>query len=40
MIRSKRGGVNRRRSARQFRRHVSRTKLPNIGGLARGGYRL
>lgn len=36
----KRKGVNKRRSARKFRGHMKRTKVPNVGGLARGGWRL
>lgn len=35
-----RGNVNKRRSARRFRSHMKRTKKPNLGGLARGGWRL
>lgn len=37
---SYRSGVNKRRGAKKFRRHSSRTKGANIGGLARGGWRL
>lgn len=37
----RRHGVNKRRSAKKFRRHSSLTKAANIhGGLARGGWRL
>lgn len=36
----KRFGVNKRKSARKFRKHSSRTKALNMGGLARGGWRL
>lgn len=36
----KRGGVNKRRSARKFRSHIGRTKAPNMKGPMRGGWRL
>lgn len=32
--------VNKARSARKFRKQVARTKAANMGGLARGGWRL
>lgn len=35
-----RRGVNKRRSAKRFRRHVGRTNRKNIMGPNRGGYRL
>lgn len=38
---TKRYGVNKRKSAKQFRKKSSRTKAANVrGGLARGGWRL
>lgn len=38
---SKRYGVNKRRSAKKFRKHSMQTKALNMhGGLARGGWRL
>lgn len=37
---SRRGHVNKGRSARKFRKHVDKTKMANIKGLARGGWRL
>lgn len=38
---SKRFGVNKRRSAKKFRRSVSRTKAVNLkGAVMRGGIRL
>lgn len=37
---SRRHGVNKRSSAKQFRKHSARTKAANMGGLARGGWRL
>ena len=38
---SRRGRVNKGRSARQFRKNSTRTKAANMhGGLARGGWRL
>lgn len=38
---SSRGGVNKRRSARKFRRNVGRTKAANMRGQPmRGGIRL
>lgn len=36
----RRGGVNKGRSARRFRRNTSRTKGANISGPMRGGIRL
>lgn len=37
----RRSSVNKRRSAKRFRRDVGRTKYANVRpGLARGGYRL
>ncbi|WNK14423.1 MAG: hypothetical protein [Microvirus sp.] len=36
----KRFAVNKHKSARKFRKQVSRTKAANVGGLARGGWRL
>lgn len=36
---SARFGVNKPRSARRFRRNVSRTKMANMNGPNRGGYR-
>lgn len=36
----KRSGVNKSRSARKFRKNSKRTKALNMGGLARGGWRL
>ena len=36
----KRGGVNKRRSARKFRKHTMRTKAANMQGPNRGGWRL
>lgn len=36
---SRRFGVNKKRSARKFRRNVSRTKGANVPGPQRGGYR-
>lgn len=36
----KRHGVSKRKSARKFRKHSSQTKAANMGGLARGGWRL
>lgn len=36
----RRGGVNKRRSARKFRGHTMRTKALNMRGPNRGGYRL
>ena len=36
----KRGGVNKRRSAKKFRRNTTRTKQPNMSGPNRGGWRL
>lgn len=36
-----RSGVNKGRSARQFRKNVGRTKAPNVAGAPmRGGWRL
>lgn len=40
MYPSKRRGVNKGRSARKFRRNVGRTKMANMRGPNRGGYRL
>lgn len=40
MYPSRRSGVNKGRSARKFRKQSGRTKAANIGGLARGGWRL
>lgn len=38
---SRRHGVNKGRSAKRFRKHVSHTKAVNVKpGLARGGIRL
>lgn len=37
---SKRYGVNKGRSASQFRAHSRRTNGMNMRGLARGGWRL
>lgn len=37
---SRRGRVNKRRSAARFRGHSRRTKGLNMQGLARGGWRL
>lgn len=37
---SRRHGVNKRASARKFRSQSKRTKAANVGGLARGGWRL
>lgn len=36
----KRFPVNKGRSAKKFRRDISRTKLPNVAAPTRGGYRL
>lgn len=36
---SSRYGVNKGRSAKRFRRNVSRTKGANMNGPNRGGYR-
>jgi len=36
----RRHGVNKRKSARRFRHATSKTKAANMGGLARGGWRL
>lgn len=36
----KRYSVNKRRSARSFRRDVGRTKAPNLQSPMRGGWRL
>lgn len=36
----KRYGVNKRRSAKKFRRHAGRTKAANMKGPMRGGIRL
>lgn len=36
----KRGASNKRRSARQFRKHGRRTKAANLAGPNRGGWRL
>lgn len=36
----RRHSVNKRRSARKFRGHMSRTKAINMTGPARGGIRL
>jgi len=36
----RRHGVNKRKSARRFRKSMSQTKAANMGGLARGGWRL
>lgn len=36
----KRFGVNKRKSARKFRRNVSKTKAANFSGPMRGGIRL
>lgn len=36
----RRHGVNKRRSAKTFKRHSKRTNVHNIKGLARGGWRL
>lgn len=36
----KRRPVNKKRSARKFRAQTARTKAANMGGLARGGWRL
>lgn len=40
MVPSRRRGVNKGRSARRFRKQVRKTKAANMGGLARGGWRL
>ncbi|WNK13750.1 MAG: hypothetical protein [Microvirus sp.] len=40
MVPLRRSGVNKSRSARQFRSQVSRTKAPNIRNVMRGGWRL
>lgn len=37
---SKRNGVNKVRSAGKFRKSAARMKAANLGGLARGGWRL
>lgn len=37
---SKRRPVRKSSSARKFRSNVSRMKAANLGGLARGGWRL
>lgn len=37
---SRRRPVNKRASARRFRSHAKHTKAANLGGLARGGFRL
>lgn len=37
---SKRHHVNKRHSAKKFRKHSHRTKAANMSGLARGGWRL
>lgn len=37
---SKRHGINKRKSARTFRKHSRHTKALNMTGLARGGWRL
>lgn len=36
----KRYRVNKRRSAGKFRKQAARTKAANMGGLARGGWRM
>lgn len=36
----RRGGVNKRKSARRFRRHAGRTNARNMIGPMRGGIRL
>lgn len=36
----KRRTVGKRRSAKKFRRNISRTKAVNMAGPNRGGYRL
>lgn len=36
----RRGGVNKRKSARKFRKHSGRAKVMNFRGVMRGGYRL
>lgn len=36
----KRANINKRRSARTFRKHGKRTKAPNMKGPNRGGWRL
>jgi hypothetical protein len=36
---SRRRGVNKGRSVRQFRNSMQRTKAPNLRGVARGGMR-
>lgn len=36
----RRHSVNKRRSASAFKKKVARTKAANVGGLARGGWRL
>jgi len=36
----KRGHVNKHRSARRFRSHISHTKAANIKSPMRGGWRL
>lgn len=37
---SSRHGVNKGKSARKFRKNVSKTKGPNVRGPMRGGIRL
>lgn len=32
--------VNKRKSVKKFKKHVRRTKIVNVPGLARGGIRL
>lgn len=36
---SRRFGVNKKRSARKFKRNISRTKGANVNAPQRGGYR-
>lgn len=36
----RRGSVNKRRSARKFRKHAGRTNTVNMRAVMRGGWRL
>lgn len=36
----RRGSVSKGKSAGRFRRHVSRTRAPNLVNVMRGGWRL
>jgi len=40
MVPLKRRSVNKKKSAKQFRRNVSKTKAGNLSQPMRGGYRL